>query len=394
MVAPAFGALFIPARLRLVLAGAIAFLVAPLIPQPTGIEAFSVAGFIVTIQQVIIGVALGFALNDAVRRRRDGRPVAREQHGPVVRLQRGPDARHRHAGAGPALRTARHAHVPGARRPSRHSSRCWSTASARCRSARRASRTKASGRVVAWGTQIFSGALAVALPGITALLIVNLAFGVMSRAAPSLNLFAVGFPITLVFGLVIILVGLAGPAVRVRRICSARRSCSCARCRAGRLTPWLRHDAERTEQPTQKRLEEARKNGQIPRSTDLNAAAVVLFAGARVAFPGPRPRQRPVRHDARGLTHLARAGARSVQRHLDVRRVGAAGPARCRADSRSHAARRAARAAFDRRLESRVRHARAGLLAPVADQGLRPHLLDARARRARQGVRQVRHRRA
>jgi len=62
--------------------------------------------------------------------------------------------------------------------------------------------------VVAWGTQIFSGALAVALPGITALLIVNLAFGVISRAAPSLNLFAVGFPISLVFGLVIVIVGL------------------------------------------------------------------------------------------------------------------------------------------------------------------------------------------
>jgi flagellar biosynthetic protein FliR len=62
--------------------------------------------------------------------------------------------------------------------------------------------------LVGWGTQIFAGALAVALPGITALLIVNIAFGVMSRAAPSLNLFAVGFPITRVFGLVIILVGL------------------------------------------------------------------------------------------------------------------------------------------------------------------------------------------
>ena len=49
---------------------------------------------------------------------------------------------------------------------------------------------------------------AVALPGVTALLIVNIAFGVMSRAAPQLNLFAVGFPITLVFGLVIVLVGL------------------------------------------------------------------------------------------------------------------------------------------------------------------------------------------
>ena len=62
MVAPAFGALFIPPRMRLVLAGAVAYLVAPLIPHPTGIEVFSIAGFVVTIQQVIIGVALGFAL--------------------------------------------------------------------------------------------------------------------------------------------------------------------------------------------------------------------------------------------------------------------------------------------------------------------------------------------
>jgi flagellar biosynthetic protein FlhB len=46
------------------------------------------------------------------------------------------------------------------------------------------------------------------------------------------------------------------------------------------------NDAERTEQPTQKRLEEARKNGQIPRSTDLNAAAVVLIAGGGLHFLG------------------------------------------------------------------------------------------------------------
>jgi flagellar biosynthetic protein FliR len=37
---------------------------------------------------------------------------------------------------------------------------------------------------------------------------VNLAFGVVSRAAPSLNLFAIGFPVTLVCGLVIVMFGL------------------------------------------------------------------------------------------------------------------------------------------------------------------------------------------
>ena len=63
-------------------------------------------------------------------------------------------------------------------------------------------------QVTHWGEQIFRGALIVALPGLTALLIVNLAFGVVSRAAPTLNLFAIGFPVTLICGLIIVLVGL------------------------------------------------------------------------------------------------------------------------------------------------------------------------------------------
>ncbi|MEP7244215.1 MAG: flagellar biosynthesis protein FlhB [Gammaproteobacteria bacterium] len=45
-------------------------------------------------------------------------------------------------------------------------------------------------------------------------------------------------------------------------------------------------DTEKTEQPTAKRLEEARKKGQVPRSTDLTTAAVVLIAGAGLNFFG------------------------------------------------------------------------------------------------------------
>ena len=64
--------------------------------------------------------------------------------------------------------------------------------------------------LIIWGGQLFAGAIGVALPGVTALLIVNLAFGVVSRAAPSLNLFAVGFPVSLVVGLLVALAGI-GP---------------------------------------------------------------------------------------------------------------------------------------------------------------------------------------
>lgn len=53
----------------------------------------------------------------------------------------------------------------------------------------------------AGGYMLFS-ALSLALPVIAALLITNLALGVLSRAAPQLNIFAVGFPITLFVGLV------------------------------------------------------------------------------------------------------------------------------------------------------------------------------------------------
>jgi flagellar biosynthesis protein FliR len=207
MVAPAFGALFVPARLRIVLAGAVALLIAPLVSTPADITPFSAAGVIITIQQILIGVALGFALQvlfDSVAMggqllansmglsfafnvdpmRGTGTPALGQLYALLVMLTF--LALDGHLALIEVL-------VDGFRtlpigETGLSQAGLWT--------------------LVSWGTQIFSGALAVALPGVTALLIVNIAFGVMSRAAPSLNLFAVGFPISLVFGLAIIVVGL------------------------------------------------------------------------------------------------------------------------------------------------------------------------------------------
>jgi flagellar biosynthetic protein FliR len=55
-----------------------------------------------------------------------------------------------------------------------------------------------------FGVWLFRASLMLALPAISALLLVNLAFGVMTRAAPQLNVFVLGFPITMLAGLVII----------------------------------------------------------------------------------------------------------------------------------------------------------------------------------------------
>ncbi len=43
---------------------------------------------------------------------------------------------------------------------------------------------------------------------------------------------------------------------------------------------------DRTELPTQKRLDEARKSGQVPRSRELTTAAVVLVAGIGLRYSG------------------------------------------------------------------------------------------------------------
>lgn len=55
-----------------------------------------------------------------------------------------------------------------------------------------------------FGGYMFSAGVLIALPAITALLLINVSFGVVTRAAPALNIFAVGFPITLLSGLVMI----------------------------------------------------------------------------------------------------------------------------------------------------------------------------------------------
>ncbi|MGE8360497.1 flagellar biosynthetic protein FliR [Pseudomonas sp.] len=56
---------------------------------------------------------------------------------------------------------------------------------------------------------VLGAALILVLPAVTALLVINVAFGVMTRAAPQLNIFAIGFPLTLVLGFAIVWIGMA-----------------------------------------------------------------------------------------------------------------------------------------------------------------------------------------
>jgi flagellar biosynthetic protein FliR len=64
--------------------------------------------------------------------------------------------------------------------------------------------------VVALGTTVFAGGILLALPALTALLLINVAFGIVTRTAPQLNIFAVGFPVTILAGLFIMFLVMPG----------------------------------------------------------------------------------------------------------------------------------------------------------------------------------------
>lgn len=68
------------------------------------------------------------------------------------------------------------------------------------------------------GGVIFSSGVMLALPALVALLITNIALGVLGRVAPQLNLIVIGFPVTILLGFVALYVGMSHLAAPLQRL--------------------------------------------------------------------------------------------------------------------------------------------------------------------------------
>jgi flagellar biosynthetic protein FliR len=207
MSAPLFGAQFVPARVRILLALAVTMIVTPLVSLTDAPTPFSLAGVLVTIQQVIIGLAIGFTLQLVFDALAMGGQLLANSMGLSFAFNVDP----LRGASTPVLGqfymvlvTLTFLALNGHLVLIETLVRGFETLPVGMQGMNR----ELTWMLLEWGGHLFVGALAVALPGMTALLVVNLAFGVMSRAAPTLNLFAVGFPISLVLGLVIVFAGL------------------------------------------------------------------------------------------------------------------------------------------------------------------------------------------
>ncbi len=207
LVAPVLGASLIPARIRLGLTVVLTMVLAPL--APLDIKPLSAQGIEVLAQQVLIGAALGFVLKLVFEAVAFGGQFVSQAMSLGFAEVVNPGV----GGTVPVLSqfytmlvTLLFLALNGHLQLIDLLADSFRTLPVG---------TQGIGADGVWGvlgfaTHLFSGAVRVALPALTALLIVNLGFGAISRSAPSMNLFAVGFPITICLGMVALWLALRG----------------------------------------------------------------------------------------------------------------------------------------------------------------------------------------
>ena len=201
--APLLGNPSVPVRVKLGLAVMITVLVMPLVEKSLPqIDPASGVGFAILLQQILIGIAMGLVMRIVF--------VAVEMAGELIGLQMGLgfavffdpqnsgqiDIVGRFLGVIASLAFLA---IDGHLIMIALISQSFSTLPIGLEGMTNATFTT----LANWGSEIFKSGLQLSLPVLTALLITNLALGVLTRVAPQLNIFAVGFPLTLSIGLLV-----------------------------------------------------------------------------------------------------------------------------------------------------------------------------------------------
>jgi len=198
----------IPARFRMLLALAVTVIIVPVIPTYTGVELFSLHAFILIIEQSLIGVALGFVSRLMLETFVIGSQIIAMQSGLGFASLVDPA----NGNSVPALGQlflmltallflSMNGHLIMIRLVV-ESFTSFPIGSSQ-------SVFDMFWQLVSWTKWVFAAALVMAIVSIASLLIVNISFGVMTRAAPQINVFAVGFPMTMLAGLILVWMSLS-----------------------------------------------------------------------------------------------------------------------------------------------------------------------------------------
>lgn len=201
--APLFGNLSIPVRVKIGLGVMLTLVIAPTVPALPAADPMSFAGLLIVIQQLVIGLAMGFAMRIVF--------AAVEMAGEIAGLTMGfgfatffdPQTRARTSAIAQFLALitlmlflALDIHLMMLSTLAESFTTLPISAAPGGTSGFR--------QIAAWGGLVFSAGVQLALPLIAALLLTNIALGILTRAAPQLNLFGIGFPVTLTAGFIVL----------------------------------------------------------------------------------------------------------------------------------------------------------------------------------------------
>ena len=199
----------IPRLVKIVMSVALAFLMSPMVQVPAGLSIFSGAGLLAAVQEVLVGVSIGLVVQLAFEALIfAGQSISLSMglgFATLVDPQRGAQTTvigqmFMIMGILAYLAMNGHLVLLGVLAESFHTLPIGSTPVG----------PDFLLSVVLWGAHVFESGLLIALPAVIALVIVNLALGVVTRAAPQLNLFGIGFTVTLLCGFFVLIVGLDG----------------------------------------------------------------------------------------------------------------------------------------------------------------------------------------
>ncbi|TFW29907.1 flagellar biosynthetic protein FliR [Massilia arenosa] len=201
--APLFGHAAVPTSVKLILGVLLSIVLAPILPPMPQADPTSWSGLMMLVQQMLIGLGMGFSMRIVF--------AAVEFAGEVSSLTMGlgfasffdPSTQGRSSGISQFLAlVATMAFLA----VNAHLVLLEALAESFFTMPVAALPMSSNGplELARWGSVIFSAGLQLALPIVAALLITNVALGILTRAAPSLNLFGIGFPITLGVGFLII----------------------------------------------------------------------------------------------------------------------------------------------------------------------------------------------
>ncbi len=203
MVAPVFSVRQVPARWRVLLAVLITLLLQPLIPSSPVVDVFGPEGVMIALQQVGIGAMMGFVLQLAFNALVFGGQAMAYSMGlgfanmmdPANGVQVPVVSQYWLILAMLAFLLGNgHLLLLGSVAQSFHLLPVATDGLSRA----------GLWGVVSWSSRLFAAGLLMALPVIVALLLINIGMGVVSRAAPQLNIFSIGFPIILLAGFLVI----------------------------------------------------------------------------------------------------------------------------------------------------------------------------------------------